>query len=575
MSRNPTNRRSTLASDGSAVIVGLLLACLILVGVLTWQAWDAGHSHRQVAETVLRDYARLAADEFVRRSSSEVGFYGYIKLLAALHPDDAVGGLPNHESLVATADRYTQRALPLARYAFRLDTNSDRTDLPLEIASDGRQPTAAVAHWLRTELHPIEGTAAGDDDPPPMMARHPLIDGELHSFIYKPDSLIGFEVDREQLSSWFATALSRGPLLPQSLADSADDQDFLLLTVTDATGQEIFRTGDEQPPGMDHPLPPTQQDPYAPMLTVDVPYGELYEGIFDGTRVRVALDPAAAPRLIIGGLPRSRLPTLVGLLLLTAGLLVAAIVQLRRSRDLTRLRSDFVSRVSHELRTPLTQIRMFAETLTLGRVRSDDERDRSLRIIDQEARRLSHLVENILQFSRSERGSIELSPRPHALGTLVRTLVRDFEPVVGQRRVRFVIDDPNPGLIVEVDEDALRQILLNLLDNAVKYGPPEQEIRIRIENGNHKRVRLLVEDQGPGIPQREHHRVWRSFHRLERDRRSAVAGTGIGLAVVHELVTLHGGRVSIEPGEDRVACEDGGACFVIDLPIAQTSEAPA
>ncbi len=294
-----------------------------------------------------------------------------------------------------------------------------------------------------------------------------------------------------------------------------------------------------------------------------MPYGDLYDGIFDGTTVTVALDPDAAPHLIIGGLPRSLLPTLGGLLLLTAGLLVAAIIQLRRSRDLTRLRSDFVSRVSHELRTPLTQIRMFAETLILGRVRSDAERDRSLRIIDQEARRLSHLVENILQFSRGERGAIELSPRPHALGSLVRTLVRDFEPVVGQSPIRFLIEDTTNTVddpTVAVDEDAMRQILLNLLDNAVKYGPPEQEIRIRIEHRDEHWIRLSIEDQGPGIPQRERQRVWRSFHRLERDRRSAVSGTGIGLAVVHELVARQSGRVSIEPGER------GGACFVIELP---------
>src|SRR5205823_8566778 len=108
--------------------------------------------------------------------------------------------------------------------------------------------------------------------------------------------------------------------------------------------------------------------------------------------------------------PRSRLPLLAGLTVLTAALVLIAIVQLRREHELSRLRADFVSGVSHELRTPLAQIRMFSETLLLGRVRSDDERVRSLEIIDQEARRLTHLVENLLHFSRSERRLTRLAP---------------------------------------------------------------------------------------------------------------------------------------------------------------------
>src|SRR5206468_1637555 len=120
-------------------------------------------------------------------------------------------------------------------------------------------------------------------------------------------------------------------------------------------------------------------------------------------------DQAGALRTL-GGLPQSRLPLLLGALGLTAGLIVTALVQLRREYELARLRTDFVSGVSHELRTPLAQIRMFSETLLLGRVRSEEEGRRSLEIIDQEARRLTHLVENLLHFSRSERQVTRLSP---------------------------------------------------------------------------------------------------------------------------------------------------------------------
>src|SRR5213083_3043837 len=129
-------------------------------------------------------------------------------------------------------------------------------------------------------------------------------------------------------------------------------------------------------------------------------------------QVQVALRPDVAPKLVVGGMPRSNLPMLLSLLAITAALVVGALLQLRREYELSRLRADFVSGVSHELRTPLAQIRMFSETLLLGRVRSDDERERSLEIIDQEARRLTHLVENLLHFSRSERRLTRLSPAP-------------------------------------------------------------------------------------------------------------------------------------------------------------------
>ncbi|MBW8840193.1 MAG: histidine kinase, partial [Gemmatimonadetes bacterium] len=133
--------------------------------------------------------------------------------------------------------------------------------------------------------------------------------------------------------------------------------------------------------------------------------------------------------------------------------------------------------MSHELRTPLAQIRMFSETLVLGRVRSDEERLRSLAIIDQEARRLTHLVENLLHFSRSERQTAHIAPEPTALAPLVREVIDGFEPLAAARGARLSAAVPE-DLVVPADPGAVRQMLLNLLDNAVKYCPAGQEIRI-------------------------------------------------------------------------------------------------
>jgi signal transduction histidine kinase len=351
---------------------------------------------------------------------------------------------------------------------------------------------------------------------------------------------LGFEADPMAFEPFYTMGAEKSPLLPRPLTGGVTYDSLGSAIVTDADGLELYRTSVQYPPTF--------------------AARDSFEGILGAMRVQVALRPDMAPKLIIGGMPRSRLPLLIALLTLTACLIVAALLQLHREYELSRLRADFVSGVSHELRTPLAQIRMFSETLLLGRVRSNAERLRSLEIIDQEARRLTHLVENLLHFSRAERQVARLSPAPAPLGVLVREAVEAFAPLAAARGITIATELAD-GLVAVVDADALRQMLLNLLDNAAKYGPAEQTVTVGLAPGD-GRARLWVDDQGPGIPATDRERVWERFWRLERDRGSAVAGTGIGLSVVRELVALHGGRAWIEdaPG--------GGARFVIELPLA-------
>jgi signal transduction histidine kinase len=235
-------------------------------------------------------------------------------------------------------------------------------------------------------------------------------------------------------------------------------------------------------------------------------------------------------------------------------------MQLRREHELSRLRSDFISSVSHELRTPLSQILLFAETLNLGRVRTEEERHSATDVIVQEGRRLMHLVENILHFSRAERRMTRLGPEPLDLGQAVQGIIDDWRPLASAADVtidtRFA-----PDVHAVADRSALRQMVLNLLDNAVKYGPSTQTVTIGT-SASGGRARVWVDDEGQGIPPRERERVWNSFYRLDRDANSSVAGSGIGLFVVRELARLHGGDAWVEdaPG--------GGARFVIELSAA-------
>jgi signal transduction histidine kinase len=536
----------------SAGIVVLLVAAICLVAALALQAQYASRFHRQAAESVLQDYARVVAEEFIRRTSGEIGYRGYYSAITALQKRLSSPGqpdLPAPEDLVGTLDGRGRPAGELARSIFTMDPSSG------EMRTTGEPFDADSRRWI---LDSIQAELASETtDRAPFSALHGSGDGSQRTIIYavfspsgEEKSLVtGFEVNINALSEWFQRVVERGPLLPKSLGDGDLSNDLLYLKLADSEGRQIFKSGDY----------------YDPTLTTYTPLGDTYSGIFEGMTLQAAIHPNAAPRLVIGGLPRSRLPVLIGLLVLTIGLLLAAIYQMRRERALARMRSEFVSRVSHELRTPLTQIRMFAETLLLGRARTVEERRRSLEILDQEARRLSHLVENILQFSRGDRGAIRLAPRPVELAALLTDMVEKFQPIARARQVS-VVPQFADQIVCLVDDDAMRQVVINLLDNAVKYGPAGQEVRLGLEAGAGC-ARIWIDDEGPGIPERDREKIWVRWQRLEKHERAAIAGTGIGLTVVRDLITLQGGRAWVERG-DR-----GGARFVVELPLM--SEGPA
>jgi signal transduction histidine kinase len=279
---------------------------------------------------------------------------------------------------------------------------------------------------------------------------------------------------------------------------------------------------------------------------------------FSRMHISVSLRPDIASQLVVGGLPRSRLPLLIGLFALTAGLVAAAIIQLRRQQQLAQLRVDFVSGVSHELRTPLAQIRLFAELLRNGQLRSEAERERSFGIIDEEAQRLTYLVENVLAFARSEHGRNSVTVEPLDMDHEMEAAIDAFAPLARVRRAR-IETSIEPDLVSRVDPRALRQIVLNLLDNAVKYGPVGQTVRVTL-TGSADNVIVAVEDKGPGVPKSEREKIWDPYVRLTRAAESAAGGSGIGLSIVRELVRLHGGRAWVEdaPG--------GGARFVVEFP---------
>ncbi|HEV7498526.1 MAG TPA: HAMP domain-containing sensor histidine kinase, partial [Vicinamibacteria bacterium] len=202
-------------------------------------------------------------------------------------------------------------------------------------------------------------------------------------------------------------------------------------------------------------------------------------------------------------------------------------------------------------------------TVLLGRCRSAEEERAFLEAAARETLRLGHLVDNILDFSRAERGLLDFAPSPRRLAPLVAGVTRAFEPLAATRHVRLASElDPEAG--AAVDEAGFTRLLLNLLDNAVKYGPERSEVTVRLVQAG-TAVEVAVEDRGPGVPVRDREAIFAPFQRLDRDRRSAATGAGIGLAIVRELVTQHGGDCRVE---DR---EGGGARFVVSLPRVEVA----
>jgi signal transduction histidine kinase len=256
------------------------------------------------------------------------------------------------------------------------------------------------------------------------------------------------------------------------------------------------------------------------------------------------------PTEIVFPFSHERLLTLGLMILGTLMTVAGAIVVSRRELRLAAARSSFVAGVSHDLRMPLAQILLASETLTLGRERDTADHTRLTSSILRETRRLLGLVENVLLFSRT--GSVKLTPNlaPVGVDTLLTEVV-DATHLAAEDAGQTieVVSSMEEGVPLSVrgDRALLRQALVNLVDNSLKYGPRGQHVRL-IASRLGNRVRIAVEDEGPGIPEKDRETVFLPYERLERDQSSVRTGSGLGLAVVRQIVTACGGTVSVENG---------------------------
>jgi signal transduction histidine kinase/tetratricopeptide (TPR) repeat protein len=232
----------------------------------------------------------------------------------------------------------------------------------------------------------------------------------------------------------------------------------------------------------------------------------------------------------------------------------------RRDVRMAEMRSQFVSSVSHELKTPLTAIRMFAETLRLGRSRNLKTQAEYLDTIVSESQRLTRLLNNVLDFSKIEQGKRIYKPELTSLSEIIQASARAMKYPLSQQGFELNVRAEEGLPDVRVDKDALEQAILNLLNNAMKYSGESREIDLRLQRKDDQAL-IQVTDRGVGIDPREQKRIFEKFYRVPMAENERIVGTGLGLTLVSHIVKAHGGNIEVESAPGK------GSTFSIYLPL--------
>jgi signal transduction histidine kinase len=515
------------------LVGGVSLLAVLIIGWGAWFLWSTMMRHRATADETLRDHAAYLADSYAGSVQSRT-FIDLRTLLRGAQRALVARGQLTADSIATLtgAEAFSPYVLELSpRRYFVFDS------IAAVATSAGDSADAILTSSLRSRLarpRPADATYFGT-----VIARG--ADTSI-AFVERERGgtrWVGLEVPLPR----FRDMVLRLPITP-TLNAFMRLRDSLRMAPTDSNSQPIaIRVlGDHgevllQSGNVENGEWRSERPVLGPLMA----------------SITYAILPSAVPVLMPGGyppLPGARVATVVALALL---LVSAAAVTAWRAVALSRLREEFTSSISHELRTPLANIQLFAETLLLERAGGEAAQRGALDTIVRETRHLGQMVENVLALSRVGRPAHRLSPRPEDVDRLVREVVALFEPLARAHRI-VLVTTIAPGPVATLDGDAVRRILINLLDNAIRHGGSGGTVTVSSRHDTTV-LEFAVGDQGPGIPSADRERIWEPFERGEG------SGSGIGLAVVRQLVLLHRGTVQIEDVIPH------GACFRVTLPL--------
>ena len=528
------------------LLAGALLSIVLGAALGVRESIRSRREQRAAAEQTARDYAQFASYLYTTRAYLFARDRALFGAYSTLHVSDpwVREKLPPPTVLAAVPDT-TERCGPPAKwpiYRFRMDIPA-RT-----IAFADWKPSEQIIGLIRDSVSKLADTD---------FAKRA---GFGYLFVDTPTGreAIAFANARDSADTLLAVYGYRScygvrdtsdymmmynvvRVLPPSLTNMMPTDSLLTLTVTDGQGRILFKAPKNGPNSL--------------------VYGRAWIYTLGNTSYRVDIRPNVAKMLVIGGIPASGVPASVFLLSASILLAIGGFATLRSELRLFESRERFVANVSHELRTPLQQILTFVQLLRLGRARTEAERERSLEIIETETHRLIALSDTVLAAATPARR--ELVSTPFEVEAVVRDAAAFFGPLASARKICIDLDT-EPATAVG-DAPALRHILINVLDNAAKYGPVGQTITIGLRTDS-DRVRLWVDDHGPGIPDSERGRVWKPFFRLHRSFEQSTGGAGLGLSIVRDLAAQMGAEV------DLSSAPTGGTRFRLSMRRATDGE---
>jgi signal transduction histidine kinase len=551
---------------------------LVATGLTAWQVWDGWSQRRAAAERAVRDHLVTAAVVMGGEASRMSG----LEVRALLWP--VLGTLGRPAARPLTLDEFA-RAGDAQFAAMGPDAGASRPGyFRLTRAAGGawepeiRGALAGDGARVRTALREVFAhvTKLASPGPVRLVVTYPSVGGEAHVVAAAAEraadgrvvALFGVTyLHGAALRQHVRHVLDGVPLLPSTFEGAAwrpdapagggreADNALLAVRLVHVSGARDVVT-----PGAPDAV---WRSPFAVTRAVD--------GTAGAFALQVALPEDVGRRVVAAATPLRRERVLLGgVLLLGVAFAAGAGAGLRRQQRLAQARATFVAAVSHELRTPLAHVNALSETLLLGRAESPEQAERWLRAIHREGQRLSAITENVLLHARGERHALRAAPQRVDAGALARDVACLISAQAAARSARVVVDDAGAGY-AWLDGALVRQLLLNLLDNALKFGPAGQTVTLRVatragDGDVPATLHLTVDDEGPGVPPADRARIWQPFARL-RDDAAAPAGTGLGLSVVRQVVGEMGGTARVEdaPG--------GGARFAVVLPAADPDAA--